>query len=365
MLFSNYGKSIAIDGISVSAFFMIGAFVFSAIYVFNNKLDFLMIYMIIYSVLNLLITTICGVYPIRNLPFKAVEIACWVNVFIIGYFVAYKNEQIEKYLVLMLWMLPVFLWYFIDMFNAQIEPEKQGTLLLNSVFYILFLLPVGLTVKNNKMRYVFLIITFAAIICSSKRSAIIAFIMAVVVYLVINFKLNKDNRIGRILIIILAMIIAVILFDKIQSAFGIDTIGRLENISTDGGSGRTTIWGKMFEYMKNQDLLEWMLGHGHRTTTVFGGAHNDFLEVLYDSGLIGFGFYIAIIFKLTAKMAEMIKAKYIYADSFAFSIVIFLIESLVSQLVILTQWFLIMSLYWGMIIGHFNRYNAERTAQDG
>lgn len=72
------------------------------------------------------------------------------------------------------------------------------------------------------------------------------------------------------------------------------------DVAAEAGSGRGLIWRVVLISMSQATPMEWALGHGiasvplvvQRSTGLLLGAHNSYLEVLHDSGLIGATLYI-------------------------------------------------------------------------
>lgn len=78
------------------------------------------------------------------------------------------------------------------------------------------------------------------------------------------------------------------------------------DVAAKAGSGRGLIWRVVFTSMGRATPIEWILGHGvgsvpavvHKHTGLPLGAHNSYIEVLHDSGLIGLTLYILFALRL-------------------------------------------------------------------
>lgn len=354
-------RPLVIGSIGVSAFMMLIIVVIAAYIVVKNGVDSFKFYIIIFGLYEVIITIVNQAYPISNMPFKAVEMLCWISVFIISYNCVLYDNNMKKYVYSAVALFFPFSFYFWSTFNLRFDEESQGVLLLNIVFFLLFLMPLIMLLKSNKFKYLYILVIFSAIIMSSKRSAIIAFVAAIAVYFIFQIKKQKKatGKLGQILLVVILIVIAVTVFDNLSMNYNLDIIGRMESISDDGGSGRTRIWGRMWDYMKDQTIFEWMMGHGYRTTGEFGGAHNDFLEILYDYGIVGFLLFLMFIIKIIKYFFQMNAVNYKHTDSFAVSLVILIVEAAVSQVIIMPYWFLLMSLYWGYVIADYEKYVKE------
>ena len=126
-------------------------------------------------------------------------------------------------------------------------------------------------------------------------------------------------------------------------------IGRFESISEDKGSGRGDLFLMVWELILKSDTLELIFGHGYNSVVevLEYSAHNDFLEVMYDQGIIGLGLYVCIYISLI-RTIKKIKEKTL-RDSFRMSIFLFFIVSLTSHLILFTSSIICLSTFWGMV----------------
>ena len=90
-------------------------------------------------------------------------------------------------------------------------------------------------------------------------------------------------------------------------------------------------------------------------------AHNDFLQVLFDYGIIGLTIFCSIIVKLFMIARKMKRVQYCYYAPFLASLVIFVICCFVSMVTLQPQWFLAMAAFWGSVIGDFEQKGLENT----
>ena len=71
----------------------------------------------------------------------------------------------------------------------------------------------------------------------------------------------------------------------------VNVTNRFEAMNEDEGNGRLDIYSDVFVQYLDSDLFSQLFGHGYNMVSVVlkgPSAHNDFLEVLYDYGIIGF-----------------------------------------------------------------------------
>lgn len=158
-------------------------------------------------------------------------------------------------------------------------------------------------------------------------------------------------------------IIAVMLY--MNQKYQIDMISRLLAASDDGGSGRTDLIKGMIELLGKNNILGALIGHGSFTSSQYLGSssHNDFLEMLWSYGLLGFIPYILIIISF-CKNCKKLKdhRSYYYAPTLA-CIVEFLICSLVSQLVFVPTYVAFLLLFFALTESQINQTNTNETGE--
>ena len=132
-------------------------------------------------------------------------------------------------------------------------------------------------------------------------------------------------------------------------------------------SGRTTIWKSYWNYIQQDSFLHNLIGRGYNATKRnpellslgMNWAHNDFLQVLFDYGIIGFLLFSNIILKLFSVARTMRKMQYCYQRHFLISLIVFVFCGFFSMVVLFPQWFLAMAAFWGFVIGDFEQERAS------
>ena len=93
-------------------------------------------------------------------------------------------------------------------------------------------------------------------------------------------------------------------------------------------------------------------------------AHNDYLEVLYDFGIIAFVLYVSFVVQLLKMCRRLIAMKSEYAPAIGASLAIFFVNSMVSHIWIYNQYLIIFALFWGFInaVEKKHYYNENRNS---
>lgn len=225
--------------------------------------------------------------------------------------------------------------YFIIMMQIFLSGEAPHMLIS---YYVLFTLPLIFLTGGKSMRIFFIIFTALILSTSSKRAGVISMTGGLLAYwLVDNIFIGKLKLSSLLGGIILATIL-VSGFFYIASSDEITTLERFETIQEDGGSERDILWIDVINKISESDFLDFMVGHGYNTVSrdsYYGrSAHNDFLEVTYDYGLIGLILYVIAFLALIKDTFIHIVKKTEYAPLMAFTITVYIILSMVSHIII-------------------------------
>ena len=129
---------------------------------------------------------------------------------------------------------------------------------------------------------------------------------------------------------------------------------RLANIEEDGGSGRDEVWKHTWGMIVHSGPLSLLFGHGFNSvysdSVLELSAHNDFLEIIYDYGFVGFIIYISLYVKLFKYYKKMNIYMPEIAGPFAASIAMALSISMMAHLVINPMLFMFLTMFWGFCI---------------
>ena len=223
----------------------------------------------------------------------------------------------------------------------------------NASYQILYLLPFVLCTKKSYLRVMGLVFAYIVIILSLKRGGFVAIIAATAIYLYIKWIIRKRKSltIWPILLIFITTIGVYYLFDVIYDAFaGSKLFVRFED---ETGSGRVDIYKYFINIIGKSSHTYILFGHGWRGSVRASGmgiaCHNDFLEVLFDFGLIGLVLYAMFIVSLIKLCTRLAKVNHEYAPAMGASLAMFLVNSMVSSIITIPAYLIEFSLFWGFI----------------
>lgn len=220
---------------------------------------------------------------------------------------------------------------------------------LGTSYYVLFMLPIILITPHKSIRYVALIITGVVLFSSFKRGGVIAFVLGIIAYLFVK-EVLIERKFKRLLIFIIAIIALIIALIIIDNAMGNIISSRILNIREDGGSGRDQVWLTTWNMIKNSYGEQFVFGHGYNATekqSPLGlSAHNDFLEMLFNYGVISFVFYVILHIQLIKQIFTEIRKRNKEASIMVFTYTIFFLLSMISHIIVY-PWACLIMMSWG------------------
>lgn len=278
----------------------------------------------------------------------------WPICFLSVYLLIFDNPELlkgMKFIFIIILFIGIY-FFFIQWMNPQIVEgnEEQGR--FNLVFFPLLTTPWILMLKNKWIKNLLFVTIFILVLLSQKRSAFIIMVVMLLPYVIYEVRSYQKKLVS---IFIFGMLVAVFAasFAIYTEANDNNIVDRINNISEDEGSGRLPIYYAVITLQNHSSLIEWIFGHGHfavrRDSPFFMSAHNDFLEVLYDYGIIVFGLYLLLWWYIAGKLIRMYKEKSKYFFAYFSSVVVFVFMSLVSHLVLYASNFIYLVCFWGAI----------------
>lgn len=290
----------------------------------------------------------------------------WIMTFLIAYLIVRRDMNSKKilyFLILLSFPFLVYSYANIALFyNYFLAFNYQA---INESYYLLCFLPFFLMSKSNIIKYTGVISIVVALLFSVKRTGNIALVLSLAIYFSFYIFTNSETvrvKYTRYIYMGLFLILSFYSIDYFNVMTNYYLIERFEIISIDEGSGRYDIWLDTINKIRDMNFMDLVVGNGYNAvlqSSVMNSAHNDFLEVLYDYGLPALFIYSMIYFYLFKYWRNMHKTKYIYANAFLASIVIFVVLSSFSHLVIYPSYFIYITIFWGVIISSFETYQFK------
>jgi O-antigen ligase len=261
---------------------------------------------------------------------------------------------------------PVFVLYFVLMLaicgcmyymavSFRSASESRGLQLLE-VYYPLMILPWFFSIPKPAWRYLGLAAITFMVLVSVKRTSLIVLSTSAIAYFAVHNVVDRSKRwLSAILFSIFIFALGSAAFLYLDESGGGYFASRLKAATSDEGTGRLSIYKDTVNLILKSTPIEYVVGHGFDTvvrhTREGVSAHNDWLEVIFDFGIVGLILYTLLHVFLIAKSFELIRMRSPFAAAFAASYPMFLFMSLTSHLIIYPTYFIFLVTLWGTIEG--------------
>ncbi len=283
--------------------------------------------------------------------------------FVVGYICNKRYPDIKHYLKIAVLPLLLIAIYFIfnDPLNVLKADGEQGV--DNLIFYIVCIVPFIMLIEKDAYKGILLVICAIMAVNSLKRNAMLMTAVFVLLYTFSVLRKTKGLKIKNI-VIIGALFFAGYYYLINNMAGSLEqSVMRFEAMQNDGGSGRTLVWKHCIDALSRNDLVAWVIGHGHNSTmsvATHTSAHNDFLTILIEQGIFGLLFYLAFVIKLFRTTWMIFKCGGYGALSLLCICVIVLFMGMLSNLVPLATYFAFVTFAYGIIISENKRMSVYR-----
>ena len=294
-----------------------------------------------------------------------------VNIWTTSYFAAYclvrnnRNsiDDIVKVFIIIFFISLFFFWH--GKMQQSVNYKYGFETRSNAIYCLVTIVPFIMLLKKKWFVLFLILLIFVSTVFSTKRGATLILIFTLIPVIRSVFAEMRSKTWRSVLIMLIVGATAYMLFYISESFLGGVIIDRFTEAKETGG-GRTGIWvGVLNAYNNNSSIPEQLFGHGFYSVSSLGSvtaAHNDFIEVLYDYGIVGIIIYLIIHFYMIFKLLRLKKQKNTLFFSYAVMYMIFFIMSMVSILIVQQRYLVYMAIFWGMLEGC--NYKYEITSNE-
>ena len=329
----------------------------------------------------LLYTSIICLFTSELFYFDIREVLWFPSIFIIFYYIGITDNKtnnnikhIFKYTLLIL--LPINLLLYELILSLPYFSLSGNYASSNQIFYIILLIPYLPYVKSKFFKYILFGIISIATLYSFKRSALICVIIILLLSLYFDFLKRKSiSSFKYIPFVFVIIFLAYNTFIDVNKETDGHITNRIESTEEDKGSGRLDIWEIVLNKSFNTDFSKLPFGHGHNgviksnivhetagNSSEALSAHNDFIEILYDFGLLGFFIYLTYTIKVLSLRKKISKTNYsILYQSVCFANVLFIVLSFVSHLVLYPTYYAYLLIVFAISTGKLNQIKYDRN----
>ena len=285
--------------------------------------------------------------------------ALWLLVYLMGYYAARDGVEKNTFSIPIVIMLITFEIQYWGSLTYDFT-HKNKDYVVTSVYYILCCMPYIILLHNRKVKTAFIVSIALTIAFSLKRSALVVLVACGLVMFIKEY--NSTARVKR------NMIIAIFTF-MIFALFCLPMVLKVNNSAlgllwktrfTNGATDRIDIYLDIWKNFLSSDVLSILFGHGQnavlRTSSYGLSAHNDFLEILFDYGIIGLIIFCAFLLRLIRSMRNFKQIEDPCLEKgFVCALTIFIVASIPSHMLTYSTYFLLLSFYLGYSTGTLSR----------
>ena len=255
------------------------------------------------------------------------------------------------------------------LFNAFVyELGGVKALGFNAVYFVVCLLPWVFLIEKKWIKFGIIIFLCVAVLFSQKRTAIIALALQFVIYLLDSMRSPK-NRFFKVVGAIILLVALVYAFNTVnQNYLNGGITKRFEMAETDDMGSRVAIWRDLIDNYLNSNVFYQLFGRGCESFLNYGKyhltAHNDYLETLFDYGLISLIVLFVIVCCLLGRVKQTFTYDRILGVSYLSSLVAFLVMTMSSHLLFIHPCSIVfITAMWGYSIGSVEYNNKINSTE--
>lgn len=258
-----------------------------------------------------------------------------------------KYSVLDEKFFITIFFLIIVLYGIISFLNIGIRMDYGRGLSIadNTGYTLVTILPAVFLISKKKWMFAtsLFIIILGAIICG-KRGALLALAVALIPisrYILTIYSKGSIKSIIFVIFTILAILITINWFGTFINA----TILRFQSLEDDGGSGRDMIYQLYFDHYAMSDPLHQIFGHGlhagqfgknHRFAFIPLLAHNDWLEMLFDFGIVGICIFVTFFYNMFIMIRRSRRNKDAIYYMLVVSLLVMVFKSVLSSTFLMT-----------------------------
>ncbi len=277
----------------------------------------------------------------------------WPASFLLAYNLTIKNPQksfltFKKYFVFI-----IAVSFYGVLFRTHQMNVGNDELLVqdNNIFALLTVIPWIMLYGKRKYRLILMGLVVLCAFISLKRSAIIIISLSSIIFLFFEYVKNKKNKALYAAAIILGVSAAAFVFENNSRVLKVAE--RFDSIEEDEGSGRLEIYSlALSEIASSFNIIDYIFGKGHNAVAInhMGlSAHNDFIEVCYDYGIVSFILYCMLHVAIIKRLLYLYKTKSAFFEAYFMSWIVFIVMSWVSHLILYSTYIVSLMFFWAFI----------------
>ena len=278
--------------------------------------------------------------PNMSTVYEIVKIELPLLGFLCFYYLTKRSRLDEKMLSYFFFLLIVIVAT-IAYLNLGIRiNSNRGLTKADNTGYALVCTYAGIMFLTNKKVFpiTLFFVIIGTVICG-KRGAIIALCLATLPLLKYMFSNRQWSKGKKVVYTILMAVLALVAIRFFSTYFDA-TIERFQTIEESGGSGRDMVYMNYWNQFKDSNPINQLFGHGlfagthssgNKYAFTYVAAHNDWLELLFDFGVVGTIVYVWVFILMLRILIRNRKNKNKYYYMLVMSFFIWFTKSIFSS----------------------------------
>lgn len=315
---------------------------------------------------------LCALFPflysrmLINQVFNVLTVPYGIMVLLVYFTIGYRNNIKQFPFILIICYLVISFILFTAMRLYRVDEGEQGA--IADVYYIVGLLPLILLYMPQRYKMIPFLIAFMCVVMTGKRAAFIAMSLILLIYFFLPYS-KKGKRINlflRIIVLSIVLVITYYVVMRLVGRFHLNIFDRLENMESDGGSGRMNRWERIAGILgSDTSFLQLLFGHGTGSVkaAVGGHAHNDFFEFFFDYGFVSMVLYILFFISIFREGLKMYRHNYPYAREFMCSVAVAFCLAMFSFYAIDCTHITSSSICLGLLLSDWQKYKENGYLQ--
>lgn len=303
-------------------------------------IDILMMFFIIYGIVGVISGYVIKAGGMTNVGYIKCILISFLPIYSFYYFT--KKGEINSSR-LFIWTIVLMVVYILSFINHRIEELNDPMMsVLNDVergtnnagYLVVSLVPFMIYLeKKTLIQHISLALIVLFVISSMKRGAIVVGAIMMIIFILSSIKQRNPWHIALVLIMLVVVIFVGIRYVDYLLTTSDFFNSRLQMTLEGNTSSRDDIYSYFFHYFLNQtSIVSFLIGSGaNATAQIYGGfAHNDWLEIAIDQGILGLFIYLTYWVSLYRSWRTTSFDKSVYL-SFGLTLVYLLFKTFVSM----------------------------------
>ncbi|MCC8107086.1 MAG: O-antigen ligase family protein [Clostridiales bacterium] len=261
---------------------------------------------------NLNMVFMSSIRDIGILEYKIVKLCCWVHL-IASLAVTFLPQSLIDTVFRMLLgghFSSNYSWRVISGVNPGITTQPGTNAMFLSLLLIIYAIEIFVSDKNRIIKFCLCAVIFIMIFTTAKRSAIIISLISILIsWLLLRNKTNKILSANRVLInsFILVAVILAFRYVYVSTDLMDSLMTKMFSLADEGNvfNGRLSLWSYSMDVFWSNPIF----GSGLKSIYNLTGydTHNTYIQILAETGIVGFIFFISGIFLVLKNTLYRIK----------------------------------------------------------